>query len=277
MDAALWTCPDCTDSRLVTDGGVTYCAACGIVVDDNQLEHSEPVWRDAEHRRLGPQQSNQWLNTGTKISWEPSGNAERLIRYNERLTSSERSLASGLHELRNLAASIELPTHARERASYWYRQAVQERLLKGRSIEAFAAACVFIAARERRYPITLSTLATVSPVTESKIRNHLRVLQATFDVTLPPAHPRDFLPKIVSDLDLSVAVERQAARYLEHAAAEEVHVGKHPAAVAATAIYAATKDLDSEQAPTQQTIADAADVSPVTISRHYQDLQALIA
>lgn len=267
-------CPNCVDAKLVDDDGVTYCDSCSVVVEDTPIEHSEPQWRDYEDRRLGPQQSQQWVNTGTTIALSVRGDEGPLIRYNERLQNNERSLVSGLREIRNVAAAVELPQSIREQAAYRYRKTVQKGLLKGRSIEGFAAACVFLAARERRHPITLSQLALFSPISESKIRNHIGVLRIEFELSIPPARPQDFLPRVVSDLDFGADVERRAAAYLDRVTEEELHVGKHPAAVAATAVYAAATDL--ERPVCQQTAADAADASAVTISRRYQEIQELL-
>lgn len=243
------------------------------MVEDSPIEHSEPQWRDYQDRRLGPQQSQQWVNTGTTITRSVGGETDRLNRYNERLQSNERSLVSGLRELRDIAAAVELSQPIRERAAYWYRKTVKKGLLKGRSIEGFAAACVFISARERRHPMTLSRLAPYSPLSEAKIRNHVSVLRVEFEPSIPPARPQDFLPRVVSELEFGPDVERSASTYLDRAAEKELHVGKHPAAVAATAVYAAATHMDLPV--NQQAVADAANVSAVTISRHYQDIQKL--
>lgn len=241
------------------------------MIEDSPIEHSEPQWRDYQDRRLGPQQSQQWVDTGTTITRSAGSDTAQLTRYNERLRSDERSLVSGLRELRDIAAAVELPQPIRERAAYWYRKTVEENLLKGRSIEGFAAACVFLSARERRHPMMLSRLATYSPLSEAKIRNHVSVLRIEFEPTIPPARPKDFLPRVVSELEFSPNVERRADAYLSRAAEMELHVGKHPAAVAATAVYAAATDLEYQV--NQQSVATAADVSTVTISRHYQDIR----
>ena len=243
------------------------------MVEDSPIEHSEPQWRDYQDRRLGPQQSQQWVNTGTTITRSVGGETDRLNRYNERLQSNERSLVSGLRELRDVAAAVEVSQPIRERAAYWYRKTVQNGLLKGRSIEGFAAACVFLSARERRHPMTLSRLAPYSPLPESKIRNHVSILRIEFEPSIPPARPQDFLPRVVSELEFDPNVEHSASGYLTRAADEELHIGKHPAAIAATAVYAAAVDLGLPV--NQQAVAEAADVSTVTISRHYQELREL--
>lgn len=267
-------CPDCGGTDRAFDGGFEYCTNCGVVISDRDLERSEPPWRDTENRRLGPQQSTQWLNTGTSITRDVTGDADKLIRYNQRLTNSERSIVRGLREIRNLTASIEFPEAMRERAAYLYRKGVKDGLLVGRSIDGLAAASVFTAARERKQPTTIDYLAEYSPATASEIRQHLQVMKSELGVTITPAHPRDFLPLIVSRLDLNPTIERRAAQYLEQATANEVHIGKHPAAVAATVIYAAANDVGHKI--TQQKVADAGDISTVTISRHHQKIRDVL-
>ncbi|SEH56441.1 transcription initiation factor TFIIB [Halopenitus malekzadehii] len=101
----------------------------------------------------------------------------------------------------------------------------------------------------------------------------MSVIRIEFELSIPPARPQDFLPRIVSELEFGPDVERSAGAYLTQATDEELHVGKHPAAVAATAVYAAATGLDLPV--NQQAVADAADVSAVTISRQYQEIQEL--
>jgi transcription initiation factor TFIIB len=252
-----------------------FCAGCGVVLSEGCLERSEPRWREGADRRLGPEKSIQWLDTGSEIGNSGAGSPERFARYDNRLTNSERSVVRGLREVRSVSAGIELPTPMRERAAYLYRRCAGNDLLVGRSIEAFAAAGVFIAARERHYPATIDRVAAHSPVSASTVRHHVHVVKAELDVTVPPAHPRDFLALVASRLDVGPSVERSAAQYLERVTAEEVHIGKHPAAVAATAVYVAANEAGHDL--TQAATAHAGNVSKITISRHTQDIHSVVA
>lgn len=267
-------CPECSKHALVTESDVRYCEECGVVVADQRLERSEPWWTDRENRRLGPKQSAQWVNAGTDITPSAIDDSYRLVRYNNRLTNDEQSLATGLREIRCLSSSLELAQQTRERAAYLYREAARQRLLKGRSIEAFAAACVFIATREENNPMTIDWVERHSPISGSKIRHHVRVLRSELSISIPPAHPRDFLPLIASRLSLDPTVEHRAAQYMERVTEDEIHVGKHPAAVAAAVAYAAANDAGVEVI--QDSVATAADVSVVTISRRHQEVREVL-
>lgn len=239
------------------------------------MELSEPSWLDEANRRLGPRQSQQWLSAGSCVGHgteqASDGSHGRLVRYNTRLRPDERSLVHGLQEVRSLAASLELPDTITERAAYWFRTATSKGLLNGRSIEAMSAAVMYIAARERELPITKATVADQSPISEDRVRGHVGVLQAQLSVSIKPAMPQAFLPKLASKLSVSEAHERQARKLLEATVAANVHIGKHPAGVAGAAIYTTAGDDHSQL--TQSEVAAPADVSSITICRRHQQLQ----
>jgi transcription initiation factor TFIIB len=214
------------------------------------------------------------VNTGSTIGYPEATSPQRFARYDARLTNEERSLVEGLREIRSLSATLELPVSTRERAAYWFRRGKEEDLLTGRSKDALCAGCVFLAAREQRQPLTIDFLSEISPATESQIRHHAQVLRMELRVETPPAHPRDFVSLLISRLSLDMSVERTAREYLERITAHEVHVGKHPVAMASAVIYTAARELGVEL--TQQTVADAAGVGTVTISRHHQQIREVV-
>lgn len=267
-------CPSCDCETVVSTEVESYCEECGLVLRNGKIERSEPQWRDESERRLGPQQTTQWLNTGTEIGATSDISFWRVAEFNKRLTDSERSLADGLREVRNLAAGLNLPDSCRNRAAYIYRESLQQDLLKGRSIDGIAAASLYIAIREQHWPVTLADVAASSPIDESEIRHYLGVLQVELGAGLEPPSPQDFLQRVVSNLSASMDVERRAGDILDQVVESELHVGKKPIAVAATAVYAAVVQMDGELS--QSDIADVIDVSAVTISRRYQDIKSVL-
>jgi transcription initiation factor TFIIB len=97
------------------------------------------------------------------------------------------------------------------------------------------------------------------------------VLQAQLSVSIKPATPQEFLPKLASELSIADSHERRARELLEAAVEANVHVGKHPAGVAGAAIY--TTATNSGRQLTQTEVAEAAGVSSITICRRHQQLQ----
>lgn len=266
-------CPHCDSSNLNTDGRDRYCTDCGTLVSGQALERSEPSWRDISDRRLGPGQSNQWVNTGTKTITGANESA-RFFRYNDRLDNNERSMVKGLREVRSISAKLELPSSMREQAAHWYRNVVRNELLQGRSIEGFAAASVYVAARERSYPITIDGLAECCPISAQEIRHQMSILHKEFSVEIQPAKPGDFLASIISELPVERTFEYKVRKLLESVTEEGYHIGKHPAAIAATAIYTLSTATDIDL--NQNTVAETAGVSTVTISRHNQEVKQFL-
>lgn len=265
-------CPECSGaiSQEKTDH---YCRDCGIIVAEEAIERSIPSWTNKDSRHWGPGSSQQWLQQGTCVGYSSdstSAEVPRFCRYNTRLKSSEQSLHRGLRELRGTCEELEVGRFVRERAAKLFRDAVLDGLLQGRSIEAFAGAAIFVALREISYPITFGWLAEMTLANESEISDAYRQLLSTFELRVLPPEPEDFLPCIASRLDVCPKVERTAALILERAREAGLSNGKHPAGFAGAAIYIAVQQWNIELL--QSDVANAADVSVVTISRRSTDI-----
>ena len=82
--------------------------------------------------------------------------------------------------------------------------------------------------------------------------------------------PAQYVPRLISDLDLPEETKQRAVELLEAGKREAVHSGKNPVGLAAAAIYAAGRLTNIDV--TQHEVADAADVSAVTIRDRYTEL-----
>jgi transcription initiation factor TFIIB len=268
-------CSECGKTAVGVDAdGIEYCQECGVVLDDQPIERTEPSWTPRDERRTGPSTSHLWLQKGTTIGKAKGvSNSEvaKLTHYNNRLAYDEKSLLRGLREVRSLAAALDVPSSTAEQSAYLYRKAANANLLQGRSMDAIAAACVYIAARRNGPPLTFSGVATASPVSESDISTAYRTVLSELDLTMRPPEPQEFLPRIASRMGVPHSVQREAAQILATATEAGVHIGQSPPGVAGAAVYGAAKRADPDI--TQDDVADVAGVSPVTLSRQWQNLK----
>jgi transcription initiation factor TFIIB len=85
-----------------------------------------------------------------------------------------------------------------------------------------------------------------------------------------PADPESYVPRFVSDLELSEESERRARQLLANAKEQGVHSGKSPVGLAAAAVYAAA--LLTNEKTTQAAVSEVADISEVTIRNRYHEL-----
>jgi len=286
-------CPECGgDLRTDEEHGETVCTDCGLVVEEDGIDHG-PEWRafdsyeKNQKSRVGAPTTNMMHDKGlsTNIGWQDKdayGNSlssrqrqkmQRLRTWNERFrtrNSKERNLKQALGEIERMSSALGLPKEVRETASVIYRRALNEDLLPGRSIEGVATAALYAAARQMGTPRSIDEVATVSRIDDMEFKRTYRYIVRELSLEVAPADPASYVPRFVSDLDLSDEVERTARELLTDAADQGVTSGKSPVGLAAAAIYAAS--LLANQKVTQSQVSEVTDVSEVTIRNRYQEL-----
>jgi transcription initiation factor TFIIB len=291
----LTVCPEC-DGRLEHDHkhGETACVECGFIVDENEIDHG-PEWRahTADERdqrsRVGSPTTKMLHDEGvsTEIDWrneDAYGNSlssrqrkkmNRLRTWHTRsqtVSAQERNLKHALGEIERMSSALGLPQSTRETASVIYRRALDEDLLRGRSIEGMSTAAVYAAARQAGIPRSLDEVAAVSRIEQLRITRTYSHLTRELGLEIEPADPLDYIPRLASELDLSdEATQRSRALLTSVVETEKSYLsGKHPVGLAAAAVYAGA--LLTNEKVTQPAVGEVADISTVTIRNRYQDL-----
>jgi len=287
------TCPEC-DARLEADSehGETVCTECGLVVEEDEIDRG-PEWRafDSAEKdqksRVGAPTTNMMHDKGlsTNIGWQDKDaygrqlstrqrqKMQRLRTWNERFRtrdSKERNLKQALGEIERMASALGLPENVRETASVIYRRALDENLLPGRSIEGVSTAALYTAARQAGIPRSLDEIERVSRVDRMELTRTYRYIIRELNLEVKPADPESYIPRFVSDLDLSDEVERRARELIEAARGDGLLSGKSPVGLAAAAVYAAA--LLCNEKVTQNDVSEVADISEVTIRNRYKEL-----
>jgi transcription initiation factor TFIIB len=286
-------CPEC-GGRLQTDDtrGETVCGDCGLVVEEDEIDPG-PEWRAFnpgerdEKSRVGAPTTNMMHDKGlsTNIGWQNKdayGNSlsssqrekmQRLRTWNERFrtrNSKERNLKQALGEIDRMASALGLPKNVRETASVIYRRALEEDLLPGRSIEGVATSALYAAARQAGTPRSLDEMSRVSRVERMELTRTYRYIIRELSLEVKPADPKSYVPRFISDLDLSDESERRARQLLDSASETGTISGKSPVGLAAAAVYAAA--LLTNEKVTQSEVSEVADISEVTIRNRYKEL-----
>jgi transcription initiation factor TFIIB len=163
-----------------------------------------------------------------------------------------------------------LPENVRETASVIYRRALQDNLLPGRSIEGVATASLYAAARQAGVPRSLDEVERVSRVDKMELTRTYRYIIRELNLEVKPADPESYIPRFVSDLDLSDEVERRARELIEAAREDGILSGKSPVGLAAAAVYAAA--LLCNQKVTQSEVSEVSDISEVTVRNRYKQI-----
>jgi len=287
-------CPECGSTKLINDHerGEIVCGDCGLVIDDSIMD-MRPEWRAFDHEqrdkrtRVGAPITYTIHDKGlsTMIDWRnkdiygrdiPARNRAqwyRLRKWQRKIRISgatERNLAFALSELDRDSSRLGLPRSVREAASVVYRNAVENKLIRGRSIEGVVAASLYAACRRCNVPRTLDEIAEVSRVSKKEVGRTYRFLTRELNIKLPPTSPVDYVPRFASELNLSGEVQSKAIEIIEKAMEKGLTSGRGPTGVAAAALYIASVLLGERK--TQRDVADIAGVTEVTIRNRYKEL-----
>ncbi|WP_415380942.1 transcription initiation factor IIB [Halosimplex sp. TS25] len=286
-------CPDCGSEELVksADRGELVCDDCGLVVEEGTIDPG-PEWRAFTHSerqeksRVGTPTTRTMHDKGltTTIDWRDEdayGRAissrkrsqmHRLRKWQERIRTKdagERNLQFALSEVDRMASALGVPRSAREVASIVYRRALDEDLIRGRSIEGVATACLYAACRKQGIPRSLEEIADVSRVDRTEIGRTYRYVSKELGLEMEPVDPKRYVPRFCSELDLAEEVQTKANEIIDQTTEQGLLSGKSPTGYAAAAIYAAS--LLCNEKKTQREVADVAQVTEVTIRNRYQE------
>jgi transcription initiation factor TFIIB len=216
-----------------------------------------------------------WKNQdayGRSISSEKRTQMQRLRKWQERIRTKdagERNLQFALSETDRMASALGVPRSVREIASVIYRRALSEDLIRGRSIEGVATACLYAACRKEGIPRSLEEVAAVSRVEQKEIGRTYRYLSKELGLKMEPVDPKQYIPRFCSELEVSEEVKMKANEIIDVTAEQGLLSGKSPTGFAAAAIYAASLLCNEKQ--TQRAVAEVAQVTEVTTRNRYQE------
>ncbi|MDX1595907.1 MAG: TFIIB-type zinc ribbon-containing protein [Nitrosopumilaceae archaeon] len=288
-------CSRCGKNGMLTDNdtGERFCGKCGFVISE-KTEDTGPEWRGftkdggTDPTRTGAPSSLMFHDkglatvigpynkdsTGKPLSSTMKGTIERLRTWDSRSQAHlpvDRNLRQALEELRRFKDKLAISPSVLEKASYIYRKALEKNLVRGRSISALIAASLYAACRETETPRTLKDIAEAGNIKKKDVARCYRLVHHSLELKMPVVDSIQCVSRISSQLNLSEKVKRYAAKVLKNAQKSEESAGKDPMGLAAAALYLAC--VKNGEGTTQRDIAEAANVTEVTIRNRYKGLR----
>ena len=276
-------CKEHPNDPLVEDyrAGDMVCSACGLVVGDRVVDVGSE-WRTFSNEKSNTDPSrvggseNPLLN-GTDLttvigrgtgdaSFDESGNAKYHNRRN--MSSSDRALVTAFREISNMADRINLTKTITDRANMLFKQVHDGKTLKGRSNDAIASACLYIACRQEGVPRTFKEICAISKVSKKEIGRCFKLILKALETSVDLITTGDFMSRFCSNLGLPPVVQRAATHIARKAVELDIVPGRSPISVAAAAIYMASQA--SIEKKNQKEIGDIAGVADVTIRQSYK-------
>jgi transcription initiation factor TFIIB len=174
-------------------------------------------------------------------------------------------------ELDRLSSQLGLNRSVKELAAMLYRKLIVKRLARSRSIDAIVAGSIYAACRLRKTPRSLIEIAKHTRVSKKKIGQHYRLIVNKLKLRMPIADPINFVPRMITELELSGDVQQKVVEILNDAKAKHrLVMGRDPRGIAAAAIYIASILTDNQV--TQRAIASVAGITEVTIRNRYKEI-----
>ena len=288
-------CPECGSGQMVDDydQGEVICQACGLVLSEHTISKG-PEWRaftkeEKDSRaRVGMPTSysihDKGLSTvidranrdayGRQLPLSTRLQMLRLRKWQTRTrvhSSADRNLAQAMAELDRLTDILHIPATIKERAAIVYRKALDTGLVRGRSISAIAAASLYAACRASQTPRTLKEVSAASRIRKKDVARCYRLLVRELNMRMPVEDPIRCVSKIATKVEMAMQTQRRAIKILNEAKVQGISAGKDPMALAAAALYVACV-LEGEK-KTQKEIAEAANVTEVTVRNRYKGLK----
>ena len=278
------SCPEC-EGRLRSTNSERICSECGLIVEESRIDHG-PEWRSFQDDESDPERTgapltrsrhDRGLTTEIGKSTRAKGRKRRRlarmrVQHSRTQINSkrERNQVYAFTEIRRLTGALGLPGSVREYACSLFDSAQQADLLRGRSLEGFAAACTYVGARVADVARTVTEVCDAAKATREEHRAAFDAMNRELRLSIGPVSPAEYLPRFASELDLDPGVERRACQLAREATDAGIVSGRNPGGVAAACLYTAATDRGLDL--TQKAAADVADVTPSTIRATYRAL-----
>jgi transcription initiation factor TFIIB len=284
-------CPECGSNELIRDynRGDMLCAGCGLVMEGDVI-YSGPDWRaytsQEEKERSHAGDPVSWsradnLRThignvrrdgmGNRISKERVAELRRQSRLDEReILSHSRNLKTAFKELDRIKSQLALPLQVVESTAIIYRKALNQGVIRGRSIDGMIAAAIYLAARSHGFPKTLKAMQEVSNVSLKELSSCVRILSTELKFKYKPTDFLALCHQLGEKLNLTIHTRQVASEIINDAQKAGLTIGKNPVSVVSAALYIAA--IKTGERRTQQQIASVADTTPVTIRNRFKEL-----
>ncbi|HVA82541.1 MAG TPA: TFIIB-type zinc ribbon-containing protein [Candidatus Aquilonibacter sp.] len=268
------SCPECKVGLIEdTDKGESVCIKCGYVsperlVDLHGVSASHPDKASELNKgnspASGPFGKSAMIGlknedySGKKISPQVKQMIDRLRVWDSRAalhTTKDRNLKEAVPLLHNWCTALGLPDSAQSGALNIYTKAMEQKLIKGRSIKAMVAGAILVSCRLNQIPRTTEQLCEVSKLPRKMILRAYALIRTELDLTSNAQTPVSYLPFLSSKIGLPESVSREAAKLLELADAKNIWDGREPITLTCAAIY--IKAVQAGLNVTQKELHDA--------------------
>ena len=280
-------CSSCKLNSVINDlsTGETVCSNCGTVIS----ERDEVIDK-------GPKSTNgvdipncltfpdKGLSTViTNSNTDASGaslNQDQIssmnrIRQFDKISVNNRSEIRNLRNALIIMAAIKdklaLTDSLMERSAYYYRKALEKKLIKGRSIREMVVASIYASCKEMDVPRTLQEIALAINANEIFAGKCYRKMAQKLEISPSTIDASAYISRIADNANINQKTYKKAVETLDKVKKDYISYGKDPKALATAVLYHAC--IEENLGKTSQTkLAKAGDISVVTLRKRASDV-----
>ena len=178
---------------------------------------------------------------------------QRAASRSQAATRSERNLVQAFRDISTWCDQFSLPKTISDIAKQLYKRSDEEKILRGKSLDAVIAACIFIACRQAKVPRTFREICNLTHVSKKTLGQCYKQLEQAFNLTPGGAHSmqsdaaegnasagtgaEDLLVRYCNHLDLPPSIQPICADIIKEARLRGIADGRSPVSIAGGAIY----------------------------------------
>jgi len=268
--------------------GEQICKNCAQVLVDNMTDQSSDGFNvDFKNTRTGPKISmtmydgglstvigkSNFDSSGKSVSYEMKSSLNRMRMWDSRskynTTSKKNNLTVALLEITKLKEKLSLSDAIIERSAYFYRKAVEKKLIRGRTVKGIVGACIYAACRDFGTTRTIIEISKCMQERRNIIARSYRLLFQQLSLEVPVPDLASSIVRFSNNMGLSEKIKRDAIFILDTLKEKQAVAGKKPDAVAATVIYMAC--IKNDESVSQQKISEMSGISNVTIRNRLKE------
>lgn len=151
-------------------------------------------------------------------------------------------LKSKLNYLAYLSKNSHLTFYSR-----LFKRVHEARILRGKSHEVIASACIYIACRQEKAARSFKDITAVCSASKKEISRCFKVIISSLGTKVCLTEAQEYMGRYCGNLGLSKAIQRTALTIAKRAHDLDLAPGRSPVSVAAAAIYMASQASDDKR------------------------------
>jgi transcription initiation factor TFIIB len=291
-DPSLQLCSICRSNSVFYDvtTGETICSNCGTVIE----ERDEVIDKDSKAtNQVGMPTSlafpDKGLSTvitnsntdasGASLNQDQISSVNRIRQFDKISVNNRteiRNLRNALMTMATIKDKLGLTDALMERSAYYYRKALDKKLIKGRSITEVVVASIYASCKELDVPRTLQEIAQAVNADYIFAGRCYRIMAKELGISPSIVDASAYISRIADIANVNQKTYKRAVEILDGVNNDPVSYGKDPKALATAVLYSAQimneNDDRNHDKISQTRMAKAGGISIVTLRKRALDV-----